>query len=99
MASMLRDKGVVLNPEELSLLGDVFDRAMASLPSAMQTRTNRTEIAKNILASAATGERDPIELELAATMNLTVVAHTAQERRVTAFWMRWDRQRQGALCM
>jgi hypothetical protein len=32
------------------------------------------EIAKRILACAATGERDPIELELAATMNLTVAA-------------------------
>jgi hypothetical protein len=73
---MLRDKGVVLNPEELSLLGAVFDRAMASLPSAMRTRANRSEIAKNILACAATGERDPIELELAATMNLTVSART-----------------------
>jgi hypothetical protein len=73
---MLRDKGVVLNPEELSLLGAVFDRAMASLPSAMRTRANRSEIAKNILASAAAGERDPIELELAATMNLTVSART-----------------------
>src|SRR6266403_1637472 len=86
IASMLRDKGVVLNPEELSLLGAVFDRAMASLPSAMRTRANRSEIAKNIakniLASAAAGERDPIELELAATMNLTVSARTVSARTV-----------------
>jgi hypothetical protein len=81
---MLRDKGVVLNPEELSLLGAVFDRAMASLPSAMRTRANRSEIAKNILASAAAGERDPIELELAATMNLTVSARTVSSPTFSA---------------
>jgi hypothetical protein len=80
---MLRDKGVVLNPEELSLLGDVFDQAMVSLPSAMRTRANRSEIAKNILAAAAAGERDPIELELAATMNLTVVVRTVAVPTVT----------------
>jgi hypothetical protein len=83
MASMLRDRGVVLNPEELSLLGNVFDQAIASLPSAMRTRANRSEIAKNILACAATGERDPIELELAARLNLTVVVHTVPVPTVT----------------
>jgi hypothetical protein len=33
---------------------------------------NRAAIAKNILACAATGERDPIELGLAALINLKV---------------------------
>jgi hypothetical protein len=79
---MVRDRGVVLNPEELSLLGNVFDQAMASLPLAMRTRANRTEIAKNILAAAATGQRDPIELELAATMNLTIVTRPVAVRPV-----------------
>jgi hypothetical protein len=73
-ASMLREPSVAFNPEELQLLGSVFDQALASLPPAMRTRSNRVEIAKRILACAATGERDPIELELAATMNLTVAA-------------------------
>ena len=71
---MLRQRSVVLDPEELALLGSVFDRALASLPYAMQTRSNRSAIAKNILACAATGERNPIELELAATTNLTIAA-------------------------
>jgi hypothetical protein len=71
---MLRERYVVFDPEELTLLGSVFDQALASLPYAMRTRSNRSEIAKNILASAASGERDPIELELAATMNLTIAA-------------------------
>jgi hypothetical protein len=71
---MLRDRSFVLEPEELLLLGSVFDQALASLPTRMQTRARRSEIARNILASVAAGERDPIELELAATMNLTVAA-------------------------
>jgi hypothetical protein len=71
---MLRERSFVLDPEDLSLLGDVFDQALASLPTTMRSRARRAEIARNILASAATGERDPIELELAATMNLIVAA-------------------------
>lgn len=69
---MLREQSVVYYPEELSLLGRILDRAIESLPDAMRTPCNRTEIARNILARAADGERDPIELELAATMDLKV---------------------------
>ena len=39
-------------------------------------RTHRAEIARNILAGAATGERDPIELERAALTNLKITAAT-----------------------
>ncbi|TMK45250.1 MAG: hypothetical protein E6G70_18105 [Alphaproteobacteria bacterium] len=69
---MLRERSVVYYPEELSLLGHVLDQVIKSLPAAMRTPYNRTEIARNILACAATGERDPIELELAATIDLKV---------------------------
>ncbi len=69
---MLRARSVVYYPEELSLLGHVLDQAVESLPAAMRTPYNRTEIARNILACAATGERDPIELELAAAIDLKV---------------------------
>jgi hypothetical protein len=69
---MLREQNVVYHPEELSLLGHILDQAIASLPAAKRTPSNRTAIAKNILACAATGERDPIELELAATIDLKV---------------------------
>jgi hypothetical protein len=66
----------VYYPEEISLLGHVLNQAVESLPIAMQTPANRTEIARNILACAATGERDPIELELAALTNLKITAAT-----------------------
>jgi hypothetical protein len=69
---MLRERSVVYYPEELSLLGHILDQAIEALPAAMQTPYNRTEIARNLLACAATGERDPIELQLAATVDLKV---------------------------
>jgi hypothetical protein len=71
---MSREQGVVFGPEELALLGGVFDQALASLPEWMRTRANRSVIAISLLASAAAGERDPVELELAATTKLTIAA-------------------------
>jgi hypothetical protein len=62
----------VYYPEELSLLGQILDQAVQSLPLNMRTPQNRMAIAKNILACAATGERDPIELGLMALINLKV---------------------------
>ena len=71
---MLRNRSVVYYPEELSLLGHILDQAVKSLPTVMRTPCNQAEMARNILACAATGERDPIELELAALTNLKVTA-------------------------
>jgi hypothetical protein len=71
---MVSEPGLVLLPHDLSLLGSVFDRAVVSLPPATRTSVNRTEIAKNLMRAAASGERDPIELELAASKNLVVTA-------------------------
>jgi hypothetical protein len=70
--SMFPDQNAVYYPEELSLLGQIVDQAVQSLPLSMRTPQNRAAIAKNILACAATGERDPIELRLAALINLKV---------------------------
>ena len=67
---MLGDQTVVYYPEELSLLGDILDQVLESLPTAMRTSYIRTQIAKKLMACAATGERDRIELELAATIDL-----------------------------
>jgi hypothetical protein len=65
-------QSAVYYPEELSLLGQVLDQAVQSLPPGMRTPQNRAAVAKNILACAATGERDPIELGRAALINLKV---------------------------
>ena len=69
---MLPDQGAVYGPEELSLLGRVLDKTVRSLPASLRTPRNRVEIARNILACAGKGERDPAELELAALVNLKV---------------------------
>jgi hypothetical protein len=69
---MLPDQGAVYGPEELTLLGRVLDETVRSLPASLRTRRNREQIARNILACAAKGARDPVELELAATVNLKV---------------------------
>ena len=69
---MSSDQNIVYYPEELSLLGQTLDQAVQSLPLSMRTPQNCAAIAKNILACAATGERDQIELRLAALVNLKV---------------------------
>ena len=53
---MLREQTAVYDPEEISLLAKILDRAVATLPPSMQTPANRIEIAKIILARAASGE-------------------------------------------
>ena len=57
---MSRERSAVYEPEELSLLGCIFDQSVAALPATMRTPANRTEIAKIILWRAAAGE---LELE------------------------------------
>lgn len=71
---MLPDQSARYYPEELSLLGQIPDQAVQSLPPSMRTPQYRAAVAKNILACAATGERDPIELRLAALNNLKITA-------------------------
>jgi hypothetical protein len=69
---MLSKEGAIYTPEELSLLGKVLDQVMQSLPSNLRTPYNQAEIAKNILACALAGERDPEVLGRAALTDSTV---------------------------
>jgi hypothetical protein len=68
MKSMFGDQNAVYYPEELALLGSVLDQVVQSLPVNLQTPYNRAALAQNIMACAATGERDPDELRRAALM-------------------------------
>ncbi len=52
------ERCAIFGPEELSLLGTIFDQAIASLPVTMRTQANRTEIAKIVMDRAAAGERE-----------------------------------------
>ena len=75
---MLPDQCAVYYPEELSLLGEVLDQVVQLLPRSMLTPHIHAAIAKNILACAATGERDPNELRLAALIDLKVTVAASQ---------------------
>ena len=75
---MLPDQCAVYYPEELSLLGEVLDQVVQLLPRSMLTLHIHAAIAKNILACAATGERDPNELRLAALIDLKVTVAASQ---------------------
>ena len=68
---MLPNEGAVYDPEDLSLLGSVLDQVMQSLPQNLRTPYNRAAIARNILACAGFGERDPDMLRRAALMDPT----------------------------
>ena len=57
--------GYAFQPEELVMLGSVMEHAIDSLPVANRTIVARQMIAQRILDCAATGERDPVELEIA----------------------------------
>jgi hypothetical protein len=59
----------VFQPEELDLLRHVFDEAVSDLPAQSRTPVNLARIAKQILDCAAAGERDPMELRIAAAIN------------------------------
>lgn len=68
---MSAEQSIIYDPEELSLLGTIFDQAVASLPATMQTQANRIEIAKIVMHRAAAGER-----ELLPLMTFAVAAGT-----------------------
>ena len=66
------NEGAVYYPEELELFGTILDQVMHSLPPNLRTPYNRTAIARNILACAVSGEREPDVLRRAALMDSTV---------------------------
>jgi hypothetical protein len=70
--SMFSNQCAVYEPEELALLGKIFDSVVQSLPPNLRTPYNRAALAQNILACACTGERDPVELARAALMDAKV---------------------------
>jgi hypothetical protein len=55
-----------LGPTEHLLLRRVFEEAMDCLPIQKRTSAARQAVAERILDCAATGERDPVELRIAA---------------------------------
>ena len=78
--------GAAFQPEIIALMKTVLDDATAMLPEAKRTSTMKAEIASQILACAAKGERDPMVLKnsaLLAVVDCTHYSHDiSPERRV-----------------
>jgi hypothetical protein len=68
--------GAVFQPPLIKLMKAVLDEAAATLPKAKRTSTMMAEMASQILACAAKGERDPAALKMAA---LLVAARRPQD--------------------
>jgi hypothetical protein len=69
----------VFQPELIELMKVVLDDATAMLPEAKRTSTMKAEIAANILAYAAKGERDPMALKIAALSAVVECTHYSHD--------------------
>jgi hypothetical protein len=61
-------RGTVYQPEDITLVKTVLEEAATLLPAARRTCAMKAKLAARILASAAKGERDPIQLRIAALL-------------------------------
>lgn len=62
-------KGAAFDPEEILLLKNVLDDAVAHLAPADRTSAAQALLAHKILIQAAKGERDPIRLRTSALLS------------------------------
>jgi hypothetical protein len=79
-------RGAVFRPELIELMMLVLDDATATLPESKRTSAIKAEMASNILACAAKGERNPEVLKMRALLTVVDVSHYSHdispERRV-----------------
>src|ERR1700737_2196122 len=71
--------GAVFQPELIELMKSVLEDATAMLPEAKRTSAIKAEIASEILACAARGERDPMALKTAALLGLVESTHYSHD--------------------
>ena len=62
--------GVGFQPDEINLMKRVLDEAATILPKESRTPANKVKLASRILAAAAKGERDPVQLRRAALLEI-----------------------------
>jgi hypothetical protein len=72
-------KGVIFQPELIELMTSVLDDATATLPEWKRTSVIKAEIASNILAWAAKGERNPEVLKARALLIVVDVSHYSHD--------------------
>jgi hypothetical protein len=71
--------GAVYQPELIQLMKAVLDEAVATLPESKRTSTMMAEMASQILACAAKGERDPATLTVAALSAVVECSHYSHD--------------------
>jgi hypothetical protein len=75
----MRTSGSVYQPELIDLMRAVLDDVTATLPEAKRTSAMKAEIASQILASAARGERNPAALKIAALSAIVECSHYSHD--------------------
>jgi hypothetical protein len=63
----------------IELMRSVLEEAAATLPEAKRTSTMKAEIASQILACAAKGERNPTALKMAALLAVVECSHYSHD--------------------
>ena len=75
----MRTTGTVFQPELIELMKAVLDDATATLPEWKRTSAMKADIASQILACAAKGERDPIALKNHALLTVVECSHYSHD--------------------
>jgi len=73
------EHGAIYQPELINLMKAVLDDTAATLPVGKRTSTMMAEIASQILACAAKGERDPAKLRVAAMSAVVECSHYSHD--------------------
>lgn len=71
--------GAAFQPELIELMRSVLEEAAATLPEAKRTSMMKAEIASQILACAAKGERNPTALKMAALLAVVECSHYSHD--------------------
>jgi hypothetical protein len=61
-------EGAFFLPEELQMLQTTLDEVVTILPAPNRTPAMKNRLASRILAAAAKGERDPVQLRICALL-------------------------------
>jgi hypothetical protein len=75
----MNPKGAVFQPELIELMTSVLNDATATLPESKRTSVIKAEIASNILAWAAKGERNREVLKMRALLTVVDVSHYSHD--------------------
>ena len=75
----MNPKGAVFQPELIELMKSVLEDAAATLAESKRTSVIKAEMASNILACAAKGERNPGVLKALALLVVVDVSHYSHD--------------------